>query len=43
MGPRNPDEPLGEFLSLAFVLNRNFKESTTAGLELDLNGATDSA
>jgi hypothetical protein len=27
MGPRNPDEPIGEFQTLAFVLNRRFKES----------------
>ena len=26
MGPRNPDEPIGEFPSLAFVLNRKFKQ-----------------
>jgi len=25
MGPRNPDEPIGEFPALAFVLNKKFK------------------
>ena len=25
MGPRNPDEPIGEFTSLAFVANKKFK------------------
>ena len=25
MGPRNPDEPIGEFASLAFVLNKKSK------------------
>ena len=27
MGPRNPDEPIGEFFELAFVENQNFQES----------------
>ncbi len=39
MGPRNPDEPIGEFTSLAFVANKNFKEGQAgaAGQELALN------
>ncbi len=32
MGPRSPDEPIGEFTSLAFVANKNFKEGQ-AGAE----------
>jgi len=28
MGPRNPEEPIGEFTSLAFVVNKHFKQST---------------
>jgi hypothetical protein len=27
MGPRNPEEPIGEFPALAFVLNKRFKEA----------------
>ena len=27
MGPRNPDEPIGEFSTLAFVLNKKFKQA----------------
>lgn len=27
MGPRNPDEPIGEFPALAFVENKNFTGS----------------
>ena len=27
MGPRNPDEPIGEFPTLAFVLNKKFKQA----------------
>ena len=30
MGPRNPDEPIGEFPALAFVLNRRFKPTASA-------------
>jgi len=28
MGPRSMDEPIGEFPSLAFILNKNFKQSS---------------
>ena len=28
MGPRNPDEPIGMFSALAFVINKRFKQST---------------
>ena len=31
MGPRNPDEPIGEFASLAFMLNKNFKSARDGG------------
>ena len=31
MGPRNPDEPIGEFPALAFVLNKKFKNKTGGG------------
>ena len=27
MGPRNPDEPIGEFPTLAFVQNKNFSSA----------------
>lgn len=27
MGPRNPDEQIGEFQTLAFVLNKRFKQA----------------
>lgn len=30
MGPRNPEEPIGEFPSLAFVLNKKFKVKNQA-------------
>ena len=31
MGPRNQDEPIGEFATLAFVLNRNSRQASQAG------------
>ena len=30
MGPRNSDEPIGEFTSLAFVANKKFKDGQSA-------------
>ena len=30
MGPRNPDEPIGEFMALAFVPNKKFKAAESA-------------
>ena len=27
MGPRNPDEPIGEFPTLAFIVNKKFKQA----------------
>ena len=33
MGPRNPDEPIGEFPALAFVLNKKFKKIAKANNE----------
>ena len=33
MGPRNPDEPIGEFAALAFVVNRDFKQASSANTE----------
>ena len=29
MGPRNPEEPIGEFFVLAFVQNKKYKGSRT--------------
>ena len=33
MGPRNPDEPIGEFPALAFVLNKKFKHAKKSANE----------
>ena len=31
MGPRNPDEPIGEFATLAFIVNKKFKQAMMPG------------
>jgi hypothetical protein len=30
MGPRNADEPIGEFATLAFIANRSYKQASSA-------------
>lgn len=29
MGPRSVDEPIGEFPTLAFIVNKNFKKQSS--------------
>ena len=33
MGPRNADEPIGEFATLAFVMNRSYKQASSANTD----------
>ena len=33
MGPRNPEEPIGEFATLAFTVNKKFKQTMIPGQE----------
>ena len=37
MGPRSLDEPIGEFPTLAFILNKNFKQSNQQGEDATMN------
>lgn len=37
MGPRSIDEPIGEFPTLAFILNKNFKQSIQQGEDATMN------